>query len=143
MRAVHDSQLCRRVHSNRVHARADAARWSASRPHAQLPTACDGASHRRHPDDVADQARHPDDVEIEHTFAAEGEAGLAMLGLDAYPAERADSLPPELRRKPVALKAFRQALERVNAKLQRADEPTLILEGLLVARLYTGPLFVK
>ena len=76
--------------------------------------------------------------ELEFHFVVDPQTGQQLLGIDAYPVERAQAgqhyrrlLPPE---------HFAEELEAVNGRLDALGEPRMLREEFLAARLYTiGP----
>jgi len=79
--------------------------------------------------------------ELEFHFVVDPQTGQQLLGIDAYPVERAQAgqhyrrlLPPE---------HFAEELEAVNGRLDALGEPRMLREEFLAARLYTGPMFMK
>ena len=85
--------------------------------------------------------------EVEWAFVVEDGATPAQFGLPAWPVEAPESLPEGMRdeggrqRQPLA--TFEAAATALNEQLTAARQPRAILEELIAARLYTGPMFTK
>ena len=82
---------------------------------------------------------------IEWFFVVEPtEDSLRKLGCVKWPTEAEHKLPDTSRhRQPQTLATFEDNVKQYNKRLKESNQPPVIRQELIGARLYTGPMFVK
>ena len=81
---------------------------------------------------------------IEWHFVVSADVTPEQLRIPCWPIESAEKLPDrECARQRRSLEALQVAVEDNNRQLREANQPELMLEEIIAACLYTGPMFVK
>jgi hypothetical protein len=81
---------------------------------------------------------------IEWHFVASGNATPEQLRIPCWPMETADKLPDRAcARQRRSLESLELAAAEKNRQLREANQPEVVMEEMIAAILYTGPMFVK